>query len=301
MNKRKLFIAIIATLVLCLTASVFANTAIKLYLNGEEIKTDVEPVLVNNRVLVPIRVISEALGMNVTWDNNSVYIESKDDGDVNEAKDNGDKMRIELLEQALAPKDASSAAEKYAEGVKTRNGALQFAVMSSALREEKYSFFAELNWVTGTSSPWIESFTINEVAKTDDSFRFKIEYTYTDSTGSKFTEKEFITVKNFEGVWLVSSIERLDVKGTITKVNKDEKGELVSVFVEDKAGKGEGTYKEATVIIGENTKIYKGYTDEELDKNVLMKGQTIEATFTDDPMIMIYPPQATARIIRVVE
>ena len=81
-------------------------------------------------------------------------------------------------------------------------------------------------------------FTINEVAKTDGSFRFKIEYTYTDSTGSKFTEKEFITVKNFEGRYgWFSSIERLDVKGTITKVNKDEKGELVSVFVEDKAGK----------------------------------------------------------------
>ena len=181
MRKRKLFITIIAALILCITTTVFANTAIKLYLNGEEIETDVEPMLVNHRVLVPIRVISEALGMDVTWENNSVYIESKD---------NGDKMRIQLLEQALSPKDAISAAETYAEGVKMRNGAQQFAVMSPGLREEKYSYFADLNWVTGTSSPWIESYSIKEVAKIDDtSFRYEVEFNYTDSTGSKFTEK----------------------------------------------------------------------------------------------------------------
>ncbi len=291
MRKRKLFITIIAALILCITTTVFANTAIKLYLNGEEIETDVEPMLVNHRVLVPIRVISEALGMDVTWENNSVYIESKD---------NGDKMRIQLLEQALSPKDAISAAETYAEGVKMRNGAQQFAVMSPGLREEKYSYFADLNWVTGTSSPWIESYSIKEVAKIDDtSFRYEAEFNYTDSTGSKFTEKEYITVKNFNDTWLVSSIDRLDVKGTITKVNVDLKGELTSVFVEDKSEEALGSYKEATVIIGNETKIFKGYTDTELDKSVLTEGTEIEATFTDAPMIMIYPPQAMAKTIRV--
>lgn len=291
MRKRKLFITIIAALILCITTTVFANTAIKLYLNGEEIETDVEPMLVNHRVLVPIRVISEALGMDVTWENNSVYIESKD---------NGDKMRIQLLEQALSPKDAISAAETYAEGVKMRNGAQQFAVMSPGLREEKYSYFADLNWVTGTSSPWIESYSIKEVAKIDDtSFRYEVEFNYTDSTGSKFTEKEYITVKNFNDTWLVSSIDRLDVKGTITKVNVDLKGELTSVFVEDKSEEALGSYKEATVIIGNETKIFKGYTDTELDKSVLTEGTEIEATFTDAPMIMIYPPQAMAKTIRV--
>lgn len=45
------------------------NTGISVYVNGEKIKFDVEPVLINNRTMVPLRAIFEALGAVVTWDN----------------------------------------------------------------------------------------------------------------------------------------------------------------------------------------------------------------------------------------
>lgn len=44
------------------------NTGISVYVNGERIKFDVKPVLINSRTMVPLRAIFEALGATVTWD-----------------------------------------------------------------------------------------------------------------------------------------------------------------------------------------------------------------------------------------
>jgi len=48
----------------------------RLFINGREIKPDVPPVIIDNRVMVPIRAVSEALGAQVTWDTEkrAVYI-----------------------------------------------------------------------------------------------------------------------------------------------------------------------------------------------------------------------------------
>jgi len=51
---------------------------IKIVVNGKEIKTDVDPIIHNNRVMVPARFIAEPLGATVKWDesNNTVIIAS---------------------------------------------------------------------------------------------------------------------------------------------------------------------------------------------------------------------------------
>ncbi len=45
-----------------------AQQAIRIFINGSEVYSDVQPVIINNRTMVPIRAISEGLGMNVEWD-----------------------------------------------------------------------------------------------------------------------------------------------------------------------------------------------------------------------------------------
>ena len=45
------------------------NTGISVYVNGERLTFDAQPVLVHNRTMVPLRAIFEALGATVTWDN----------------------------------------------------------------------------------------------------------------------------------------------------------------------------------------------------------------------------------------
>lgn len=43
------------------------DDAIKIYVNGVQIKSDTNPVLVNDRTMVPIRAIAEKLGYSVNW------------------------------------------------------------------------------------------------------------------------------------------------------------------------------------------------------------------------------------------
>lgn len=76
--KKKLVISLFA-IVIALTAAVgiFAKGAIKIVVNGEQIKSDVAPQMSNNRVMVPISFISKALGANVTWDEKNQMVSIK--------------------------------------------------------------------------------------------------------------------------------------------------------------------------------------------------------------------------------
>lgn len=76
-RKFLLFIfALAAVLILALTGTVFGalnNTyaghpVAKVLINGTEINDDVPAVVINGRVMVPLRVVSEALGAEVEWD-----------------------------------------------------------------------------------------------------------------------------------------------------------------------------------------------------------------------------------------
>ena len=212
-----------------------------------------------------------------------------------------EKVRVSLLEKALKPQDPLTAAEAWAEGVKTRNGAWQYAVLSPELQKEYYDRFAETNWITGTSSPWIEKYRVTERYRVDDElYRFEVEFTYRDSTESTFTTKEYITVRKYEDAWLISMIEKIEVQGEITKLPSGAGEADKKIFVEDNTGAQKG-YDRANVIISGETKIYKGHTDQELTVDDLQEGDKVEVVFTDDPRIMIYPVTAEAEIIRQME
>lgn len=249
-------------------------------------------------VLVALLLMSLTISVNA---DSSVYADSMASGSNKTETDGSEinKMRITLLERALEPKEPYAAVKAWAEGVKTRNGALQYAVMSPKLKDLNYDGFVELGWVTGVSSPWVESYEIVEKYRlNDDIYRYLVKFIYTDSTKSCFYESKYVTINNFDGSWLVSNIEVVDIKGKITKltINKDKKTE--SFFVEAEPAEI-CNYDKATVIIGKETKIYEGYTNNELSINELKKGTNVSVTFTDDPRIMIYPVSAEARIIRI--
>ncbi|MEK3881011.1 copper amine oxidase N-terminal domain-containing protein [Paenibacillus sp. FSL M7-0420] len=52
-----------------LGTTVFAKQTAQILVNGAKVLSDVEPQLVNGRVMVPLSFISKALGANVNWDN----------------------------------------------------------------------------------------------------------------------------------------------------------------------------------------------------------------------------------------
>ena len=63
---RKVLAIVLAVLILATTAG-----AVSLYVDTDKIETDVPPVIVNNRTLVPVRAIFEAIGATVEWDNDT--------------------------------------------------------------------------------------------------------------------------------------------------------------------------------------------------------------------------------------
>ncbi|MFX4262639.1 stalk domain-containing protein [Pelotomaculum propionicicum] len=86
--KARLFAPlVIMALVLVIAISAYAENDIKLIVNGQQVISDVQPFIQDGRTMVPLRVISEALGADVAWDQETqtVTIVTKeagtDDGD----------------------------------------------------------------------------------------------------------------------------------------------------------------------------------------------------------------------------
>ena len=107
--------------------------------------------------------------------------------------------RISLLEKALIPETAEDAALTWAKGVQTRNGALQFAVLSPELQTKMKADYVAMNWVTGVSSPWVESYKITRQAQQDQGWEFEIEYQMMTSTGRAGTQSDRIHVNQLKG------------------------------------------------------------------------------------------------------
>ncbi len=63
----KKFLPLFLLIVLLMPISLSAQKEIKIFINGDYVNTDVAPYIDNERILVPIRVISESLGAKVQW------------------------------------------------------------------------------------------------------------------------------------------------------------------------------------------------------------------------------------------
>ncbi|AOZ94308.1 copper amine oxidase N-terminal domain-containing protein [Paenibacillus crassostreae] len=65
---KKLLTALSIVSILSVTSIASAAEPIQIYVNNDKIQTNVAPIIKQGRVLVPIRVVSEALGAKVAWD-----------------------------------------------------------------------------------------------------------------------------------------------------------------------------------------------------------------------------------------
>lgn len=289
--KRKIIGSIIVC-VLSLGIVASAASAIKIVIGNE--LTNIPVKVIKGQIMTPVRTIAEKLGARVDWNNdtNSIIITPKD----NTHQD----IRIQLLESALTATDPLTAVTRWAEGVKMRNGALQYAMLTPELKKEKYNDFVGFYWSTGVSSPWVESFTITEKGKLDDNtYIYKVEFNYTDSTKTNFKSQSNVIVKKYSKNWFIASFEHIDVAGEITKVTKGDDKKSTSIFVENKTDKTT-SYDKATLVINNETKVFKGYTNTLLSENDLKLGMEVEAEF-GGPVLMMYPVQGAVKLIRVLE
>lgn len=94
MKNYRFFLGLLTSVLvisLLLADFVMAEQPILVYLNGQLIKADVEPHIVNGRIYLPVRAFCEALGAKVNWDadnsvvnielNNNTTPETEEDSD----------------------------------------------------------------------------------------------------------------------------------------------------------------------------------------------------------------------------
>jgi beta-N-acetylhexosaminidase len=93
--------------------------------------------------------------------------------------------------------------------------------------------------------------------------------------------------------------KKLGIRGQVTKVSSDDSGKIKGILVEGIVEQ-DTEYDKASVYIGENTKIYKNNTKEELKRSVLKEGIKVEVIF-EGGVRESYPVQADAKVIRVIE
>lgn len=72
------------------------------------------------------------------------------------------EQRVNLLQLGLQPKDADTLVDVFANAVLQRNGAVQYALYCKGLRASNLAGFQQMNWVTGVSSPSVDSYSIDK-------------------------------------------------------------------------------------------------------------------------------------------
>ncbi len=127
MLKRKLIILVLGFMVPIILTSVavyvYASDTIRLIIDGNEIKSDVVPVIENNRVLVPIRWVSNAMGVEVFWDedNRQVILNSSSSKqkEIEEDTDNAinEKVNIELVKKWIKEQGAEEESSYFFDGL----------------------------------------------------------------------------------------------------------------------------------------------------------------------------------------
>ena len=77
---RRLISFLIAVLLLISICPAYAADEIKIYVNGNYLNSDVPPIIVDGRTLVPLRVIFEALGAKVNWNGDTQTVTAGKEG-----------------------------------------------------------------------------------------------------------------------------------------------------------------------------------------------------------------------------
>ena len=210
--------------------------------NGNDIKGG-HKVLEKDMPLIPLRDMAEAMGYKISWNRNdgaiidgkgaikddsqfiidgityvpfqffrdtldeNIYLGYLSDGSFAVrafGKDGYENNFDRLIKDFRFPSSEKEAVEMYADAVTSRNGAVQYGLLSDKLRKEKYSTLYELNFVTGTSSPWVDSY---KISKTGD-YSYRIDFTLKTSVPDDVSTSTFdIKAEQVNESWRITSIK----------------------------------------------------------------------------------------------
>ncbi len=154
--------------------------------------------------MVSLRSIVEQLQGKLTYKDNSIYVTMPESSILT--------MKVNSLEKALIAESPEEAVLTWIRGVQKRSGAMQYAVLSPALRQNTKQEFEDHIWVTGGSSPHmgkVEQLHSREI--TSDKVQISFDYPLvvmneTIGTGSASLTVEKIPRESSD-YWAISGID----------------------------------------------------------------------------------------------
>lgn len=129
------------------------------------------------------------------------------------AETNKYEVRSQLLMEAMNSVGVckpEKAAEVWANGLKARSAAMQYSVMTKALKSEYAKQLEKTfpNWVTGVSSPWVDSFELSKTDKANDnSFVYQIKFHTKTSSGPAGDYNAKVAVASEGDFWRITKID----------------------------------------------------------------------------------------------
>lgn len=117
------------------------------------------------------------------------------------------RLYDEALNELQAPTPEETALV-YAKGVKTRNGVMQYSVLSNRLKEQFKKNMDRDIWVTGVSSPWVSGYKIISNKKAAGVSRITLRFNLDTSTGSAGSTKNELTIAKENGKWRIININQ---------------------------------------------------------------------------------------------
>lgn len=184
-----------------------AADELRIWVNGRLLQSEIPARLEEGKTLAPARELAEMLGATVRWNGERNAV------DIQMPQTDSLQRQIEQLQNALKAAAPEEAVENWARAVQTRNGAMEYAMLSKGLKETRRELLEKGGWVTGTSSPWLAKYSIGEKqANTDGSFTFRVKFDYRTSEDADKPERwneldSFpVIVREENGSWYVSAL-----------------------------------------------------------------------------------------------
>lgn len=122
------------------------------------------------------------------------------------------ERRVGHLENYFDRRTPESVASLYGEAVKTRNGALQYALFSKELKDKTYDDFISMDWHTGVSSPHVSDYSISKpIREEEGEATINVVLRYKASDGDPLDETCTLyleqTQKEINDDWYITSIK----------------------------------------------------------------------------------------------
>lgn len=206
MKKRSVLILVL--ILVFATFSLAAAVPIRIFVEDKQVKNNDDYIIKDNKVYVSEDALKNDFGFNVFYDKDENRIRLYD---VPKMQFEARSSLFENFGDIYEPATPDEVANLWALGVKKRNGAFQYLVLSKQLKEE-FKVEAEKNgrlgWVTGFSSPWVEDYKITKEKINDLTWKYNIVFNITTSTPIEEKWNATLTVEKQDNLWRIINITK---------------------------------------------------------------------------------------------